>query len=194
MSIPILESLEQAPEFGDAILQLTPAYDPDVKPTWCIPVRDRLPSWKIRSVAGWDTTAEIPPALRFEIPTGVGQFMPDPRLWDLQSIVFAPTAEAAIERYHASEACPWGALTLRKPSRWINFSKQEKFFNSENTFWIDILSFTPAFLSILNKGWNDKESTALHALLSEVIAYQTAERFSSRDSRIHKALEMERAK
>jgi hypothetical protein len=79
-------------------------------------------------------------------------------------------------------------LTLRRPNRWINFSKQEKYFNSENSFWIDILSFTPNFLSILNKGWNDRESAALHALLSEVIAYQTDERSGSRDSRIHKAL------
>lgn len=182
--LPIVTSLDHAPEVGDAVLQLTPEYDLDIRPTWCIPVRNRLPSWKIRSVAGWNTTAEIPPALHFTKPIDIGKFNPDPSIWNFKTIVFAPTAAEAVARYHQeAERCPFGEVRLVDRGGWLFFFSDHKG---------PLISFRICGVTreLQSHGPDHHhELIAIHFLLGEVIAYQRAEALGTKDSRVHRSLE-----
>lgn len=187
-AIPAFEDLGEAPEKGDAVLMLASNF--------CIPVRNRERAWSVESIGGWSTTAETPAPLSFapmgptvnmrrpwEEPEPSNRCLPlpPPEEWDSPRFVFAPTAEAAIEKYHASEACPWGRVDLHQSPD----LKTLEFIENG----VLLFNFSQNAIYNLRSYFCDEEVAAIHALLSEVIAYQTAERAGTRDSRIHKAIE-----
>lgn len=192
-AIPAFEDLGEAPEKGDAVLMLASNF--------CIPVRNRERAWSIESIGGWSTTAETPAPLSFapmgptvnmrrpwEEPEPSNRCLPlpPPEEWDSPRFVFAHTAEAAIEKYHASEACPWGKLQLR---RCFDRSEYFKFSSDPDDATLFVFNANGECKLAESRFWVVDFTIAYHALLTEVIAYQTAERAGTRDSRIHKAIE-----
>lgn len=162
--LPIVEKLEQAPEKGDAKLrQAHGCFDLSL-------ITDRQFWWNIDSIGGWNTTAHGPLQER-------GQFL-------------APTAEAAIEKFHQSEACPFGMVELISGAAMIDLPQPNlQFVRSEEYGCSPIIGFIDQLIVWGRLQWGSVGARTLHALLGEVISFQAAERAGTRDSRIHKALD-----
>ncbi|HXI43903.1 MAG TPA: hypothetical protein VNH83_28230 [Bryobacteraceae bacterium] len=171
---------------------------------YCIPVRNRERSWTVESIGGWSTTAETPAPLSFA-PMGPQVDLrrpweepsdnrcipiPSPEEWTEPRFVFAPDAATAIERYHASQACPFGKVRLVR-YEYRDAGIRYRFENATHGWYIQ---FTEEWVSFACNGIGAARDAragliAFHALLGEIIAYQTSERSGAKDSRIHRAIE-----
>lgn len=192
MSIPIVENLEQAPEKGDAVWQIQSGSG---KGLWT-PARDRQAWWTLESIGGWNTTGRLGESQIHLSAVSCEEWL---KAWPSKSLadpkfarpnfVFAPTAEAAIERFHASEACPWGEVVLRENNREHLSFVSRKYATQLIRF--GLISYE---INCAASGGIARYLTALIKILEQIMVFHEAERSGSRDSRIHKALEMERAK
>lgn len=173
MKISIVRRLEDAPEVGDAILTLSDDQDGE----YSLPIRDGLLGWAIDSVGGWDTRAKEPPALQFRAWDGES-FMPPSGSWG--GLIFAPTSEEAVRLYN--EAQPFGEVTLTP----YGMEGPEWLFSSRGG--PNLIYFQPTTCIIEGRDvFTQREAIALHALLGEVISYQSACESGSNNSRVHVA-------
>ena len=172
--LPIVERIEDAPEVGDAVLQVEDQF---------VAVRDREAVFFCTSIHGWQTKT----CYDFEESAAIAAIRLKPGQTSAQGFVFAPDAATAIERYHASQACSFGKVTLQhdkgEPYRFVG--------SYGPNGGVNLLRFNLACVMsamLIGLGLSPAEAQGFHALLSEVIAYQKAERTGAKDSRIHKAI------
>ncbi len=180
MSLPIVERLEDAPLIGDCWIDVTPKYS--AHPSMYRFVRNKETLWQMDTIGGWKTTACAEEHYNHSIENWGNM---------IALGIFAPDPATAIERYHASEACPFGKVSLEYSAVFKEWSFESR---SEGRF----LVWTADCVAIgdgdqdCTRGrvyFQDSSPIALNALISEVIAYQAAERTGSRDSRVHKAIQ-----
>lgn len=172
MNLPIVDRIEDAPITGEAVLMLAENF--------CIPVRNRERAWTVDSIGGWNTKAEAPAPLNFGVNSNP---LPPPEEWNAPRFVFAPTAEAAIEKYNESQ--PFGHVVIKKIDHYFAFIAHDflVFYFSATSTWAFGATYDPDKLA------------AFHTLIAEVVAYQTAERTGAKNSNVHRAIaEMEAGK
>lgn len=178
----IVTRLEDAPERGDAAWQLKSAQFPHG--FGFVPVRNREALFFCHTIAGWQTTAkEIMDA---SPECSEGMLRADKHC--LPGYVFAPDAETAVKRFNETQA--FGEIKL---CTYLCFESERHG---------EIIQFSSAGMVAFGDPDDDdmhvrehtgKQPAAIHALLGEIIAYQTAHAAGRTDSRIHRAIaEMER--
>lgn len=176
MSIPIVKSLAEAPEKGDAVLQILNAQF--LEGIAFVPVRDQAILWFCNSIHGWQTTAK-------EIAEGSPKFAEDMLVAGkhcLSGYTFAPDAETAVKRFNEKQ--PFGEIILTHYS--IEDGGTLAFSQRAGDY---LVYFSATVCEIEYFGdYNSASLVALHALLGEVITYQRSCAAGTEGSRIHAAL------